>query len=59
MPKRWKVVAGGSYTWQYVDTDERPAKVLAQSNESWETKKEVRDEIAEMKANEDFDEDDS
>lgn len=58
MPKRWKVVPGGSYTWQYIDTDERPPKVLAQSNESWETKGEVRDEIDEMKRNNDIEDED-
>lgn len=57
MPKRWRIAKGGSWTWQYVDTDARPPRVLAQSNESWDTKNQVRDEIDEMKRNDDLEED--
>jgi hypothetical protein len=56
MPKRWKIVSGGSWTWQYVDPDQNPPKVLAQSMETWERKNEVRAEIAEMKRNDDIEE---
>jgi hypothetical protein len=55
MPKRWRVVAGGSYTWQYVDTD--TGKVLARSNESWQSRRQVREEIQDMKRNDDIEED--
>jgi hypothetical protein len=57
MPKRWKVVGGGSYTWQYVDT--ATGKVLARSNETWENRREVRDEIQDMKRNDDIEEDEN
>ena len=57
MPKRWRIAKGGSWTWQYVDTDASPRRILAQSNESWETKGEVRAEIDEMKRNDDLEED--
>jgi hypothetical protein len=55
VPKRWRVVAGGSYTWQYVDTD--TGKVLARSNESWQSRREVREEIQDMKRNDEIEED--
>jgi hypothetical protein len=56
MPKRWKIASGGSWTWQYIDTDQRPPKVLAQSMETWERKAEVRAEIEEMRRNNDIEE---
>jgi hypothetical protein len=55
MPKRWKVVRGGSFTWQYVDTD--TGDVLAQSKERWDSRREVREEIDDMKRNDDVEED--
>lgn len=57
MPKRWKIIRGGSFTWQYVETGGGSPKVLAQSNESWETKKEVRKEIEDMRKNNDIEDD--
>jgi hypothetical protein len=58
MPKRWRIAKGSSWTWRYVDTDFKPPKVLAQSNERWESKKDVRDEIEAMKRNKEIDEED-
>ena len=59
MPKRWKVVQSNSFTWQFVEREQgRPLRVLAQSNESWETRDEVRAEIDRMKQIDEFDEDD-
>lgn len=58
MPKRWKIAKGGSWTWQYVETDNGSPRVLAQSSESWETKESVRAEIDEMKRNDDVEEED-
>jgi hypothetical protein len=57
MPKRWKLVAGGSYSWRYVETDTagNVLKVLAQSNETWPDKKGAKDEIKAMKKNDDID----
>jgi hypothetical protein len=55
MPKRWRVVSGASYTWQYVDTDN--GKVLARTSESWESRRAVREEIQDMKRNDDIEED--
>jgi hypothetical protein len=57
MPKRWKIASGGSWTWQYIDTDQNPPRGLAQSMETWERKREVRAEIEEMKNNNDIEED--
>lgn len=56
MPKRWRIARGGSWTWQYIDTDQDPPTVLAQSMETWERKREVRAEIEEMKRNDDIEE---
>jgi hypothetical protein len=59
MPKRWLVVTGASYTWEFVDEenegDPQPGHrvVLAKSNESWETPQEVEAAIEEMKGNRD------
>jgi hypothetical protein len=59
MPKRWKVVQSNSFTWQFVERERGgPLRVLAQSNESWETRDEVRAEIDRMKQIDEFDEDD-
>jgi hypothetical protein len=58
MPKRWRIVKGDSFTWQYIDTGAGPPKVVAKSNESWETKAEVRAEIEEMKRNDDIEDED-
>jgi hypothetical protein len=55
MPKRWRVVAGGSFSWVYVDTDS--GRVLAKSNERWQSRREVRDEIRDMKRNDDVEDD--
>jgi hypothetical protein len=55
MPKRWRVVAGGSFTWQYVDT--KTGEVVARSHESWETRPEVHQEIRDMKRNDDIEDD--
>lgn len=57
MPKRYRIVQAESFTWRYVDTDERPPKVLARSHETWETRQEVRDAIDEMKGADVEDED--
>ena len=48
MPKMYRVVSGGSFTWVYVDTDKNN-QVLARSTESWDTRKQVKDAIDEMK----------
>jgi uncharacterized protein YegP (UPF0339 family) len=48
MPKMYRIVSGGSFTWVYVDRDKND-KVLARSTESWDTRKQVRDAIDEMK----------
>ena len=59
MPKRWKIVSSNSFTWQFVEREGgRPLKVLAQSNESWDSRDEVKREIERMKAINEFDEDD-
>jgi hypothetical protein len=55
MPKRWKIVAGGSFTWQYIDTDTK--EVLAESKERWDSRREVREEIDDMKRNDDLEDD--
>jgi hypothetical protein len=55
MPKRWKIVAGGSFTWQYIDRDTK--KVLAESKERWDSRREVREEIDDMKRNDDLEDD--
>lgn len=49
MPKRYKVFRGSSWTWIYEDTDFKPPALLAESKERWETKKEAKDAISEMK----------
>jgi hypothetical protein len=56
MPKMYRIVSGGSFTWEYVDAareDGEPDprdKVLARSSEgSWETEDKVAGAIAEMK----------
>lgn len=59
MPKRWKIVSGGSFTWQFVERERgQPLRVLAQSNETWDSREEVKREIERMKAIDEFDEDD-
>jgi hypothetical protein len=54
MPKRWRIVRAGSYTWQLVyepeeEDEERAVTVLAQSSERWETEAEVQTEIDRIK----------
>lgn len=55
MPKMYRIVSGGSYTWEYVDAargdgEPDPAdKVLARSTETWESEGEVDASIGEMK----------
>jgi hypothetical protein len=56
MPKMYRIVSGGSFTWEYVDaargdgeSDPRD-KVLARSSENpWETEDKAAGAIAEMK----------
>jgi hypothetical protein len=47
MPKRYKVVGGSGFTWEYVDDDKN--LLLAESFEHWETEDEVEEAIKEMK----------
>ena len=55
MPKMYRIVGGGSFTWEYVDAkkgsgDRDPAdKELARSKQSWATEDEAEDAIKEMK----------
>ncbi|MGH2675211.1 MAG: hypothetical protein ACRDKA_13685 [Actinomycetota bacterium] len=51
MPKRWKIVKGGSYTWQYVDEDGQGnvREVLAESRKSWDEEDDVDKEIDAMR----------
>jgi hypothetical protein len=52
-------VSSNSFTWQFVERERgRPLRVLAQSNESWETRDEVKAEIDRMKRVNEFDEED-
>lgn len=48
MPKRYRVVGGSGFTWEYVDEDTTPWTLLAESHERWNTEKEVEDEINAM-----------
>lgn len=48
MPKRYRITRG-SPTWTWVYEDKATKAVLGKSNERWETKREVRDAIEEMK----------
>jgi Ni,Fe-hydrogenase III large subunit len=48
MPKMYKIVSGGSFTWEYVDTDNKD-KVLARSTENWDSKQLARQAIDEMR----------
>lgn len=47
MPKRYKVVGGSGFHWEYVDDDN--FLLLAESYETWETEEQVEDAIKEMK----------
>jgi hypothetical protein len=42
MPKRWKIVAGGSFKYQLLD---RQGEVLYESRRSWPTAEDVDDEL--------------
>lgn len=48
MPKRYRITRG-SPTWTWVYEDKATKAVFAKSNERWETKREVKDAIEEMK----------
>jgi hypothetical protein len=49
MPKRYHVVRGSnSFTWQYIDHDERPPKLIGESYERWDTEEKVEAEIRDM-----------
>lgn len=49
MPKMYRIVEGGSYTWEYVDAvreDGKPDpgdKVLARSTETWQDEDDAED----------------
>jgi hypothetical protein len=47
MPKRWRVVSGASFTWEYYDSE--TDQVLDRSGGRWERRRDVRDRIREMK----------
>lgn len=49
MPKRYRVVGGSGFTWEYIDeTDPKKWVLLAESHERWNTEQEVEDEINAM-----------
>lgn len=48
MPKRYRVVGGSGFTWEYVDDTNDPWVLLAESHERWPTEKEVEAEINAM-----------
>jgi hypothetical protein len=52
MPKRYKfqvVAAPNSFTWKYVDGNEKPPKVLEESARTWDTRQAAKDAIKNMK----------
>jgi hypothetical protein len=55
MPKRWRVVAGGSFTWEFYDTE--TGEVLDRSGHRWDRRRQVRERIREMRDS-DLDDDD-
>jgi hypothetical protein len=49
MPKRYRVVGGSGFTWEYIDeTDPKKWVLLAESHERWPTQGEVEKEIKMM-----------
>jgi hypothetical protein len=47
MPKRWRVVRGGSWTWEYYDT--QTGEVFDRSGRTWERRRKAREAVQEMK----------
>jgi hypothetical protein len=47
MPKRWRVVRAGSWTWEYYDKDTK--EVLDRSGRTWERRRKAREAVQEMK----------
>jgi hypothetical protein len=52
MPKRYRVVRGSDFTWEYTDDDKEPWVLLAESHERWNTAEEVEAEIKQMSGRE-------
>jgi hypothetical protein len=48
MPKRYRVVSGSDFTWEYIDDTNDPWVLLAESHERWATEQEVEAEINAM-----------
>ena len=54
MPKRYHVVGGSGFTWEYIDEDTADWTLLAESHERWNSEKEVEDAIKAMGGNRDI-----
>jgi hypothetical protein len=52
MPKRYRIVRGSKFTWEYINEDTDPWELLAESHERWDTPEEVKAEIAQMSGRE-------
>jgi hypothetical protein len=52
MPKRYRVVGGSKFKWEYADEDDKdatkPGKLIAKSRKGWDTEAEAKWAIEEM-----------